>query len=59
MARMHTMPTERSMPAVITTSDWAMATSARSTPLFAAVWTTLATAVAENPLLSIAGCLNR
>ena len=36
------MPTERSMPAVITTSVCAMATKASSTPLLAAVCTTLA-----------------
>ena len=35
-------PTERSMPAVMTTKVWAIATSARSTPLLAAVCTTLA-----------------
>jgi hypothetical protein len=37
-----TMPTDRSMPAVSTTSVWAMATIARSTPLLAAVVATLA-----------------
>ena len=36
------MPTERSMPAVMTTKVWAIATSASSTPLLAAVCTTLA-----------------
>jgi len=36
------MPTERSMPAVITTSVCAMATKASSTPLLEAVCTTLA-----------------
>jgi len=35
------MPTERSMPAVMTTKDCAMATKASSTPLLAAVSTTL------------------
>jgi len=38
---MKIMPTERSMPAVSTTMVWAMATSASSTPLLAAVCTTL------------------
>jgi hypothetical protein len=37
-----TMPTERSMPEVSTTSVWAMATIASSTPLLAAVVATLA-----------------
>ena len=36
------MPTERSMPAVITTSACAMATKASSTPLLEAVCTTFA-----------------
>ena len=36
------MPTDRSMPAVRTTKVCDIATSASSTPLFAAVWTTLA-----------------
>ena len=36
------MPTERSMPAVMTTSVCAIATKASSTPLFDAVCTTLA-----------------
>ena len=39
---MKIMPTERSMPAVITTSVCAMATKASSTPLLEAVCTTLA-----------------
>ena len=42
MVRMKIMPTDRSMPAVITTSVCAMATKASSTPLFEAVCTTLA-----------------
>ena len=42
LVRVKTMPTERSMPAVMTTSDCAMATKASSTPLLAAVCTTLA-----------------
>src|SRR5689334_24073866 len=36
-----TMPTDRSMPDVNTTSVWAIATIASSTPLFAAVVATL------------------
>ena len=36
------MPTERSMPEVMTTRVWAMATKASSTPLLEAVVTTLA-----------------
>ena len=36
------MPTERSMPAVMTTSAWATATKARSVALLEAVCTTLA-----------------
>ena len=35
------MPSDRSIPAVITTSVWAIATKARSTPLLDAVVTTL------------------
>ena len=42
LVRVKIMPTERSMPAVITTSAWAMATKASSTPLLEAVCTTLA-----------------
>ena len=49
------MPTERSMPAVITTSVCAIATKASSTPLLAAVCTTLVTAWAVKPLLAMAG----
>ena len=41
-ARMNTAPTDRSMPAVSTTKHWPTATKARSTPLLAAVCTTLA-----------------
>jgi hypothetical protein len=40
---------------VITTNVCATATSASSTPLLAAVLTTFATAVAEKPLLVMAG----
>ena len=42
LVRMKIMPTDRSMPAVMTTSVCAMATKASSTPLLAAVCTTLA-----------------
>ena len=42
LVSMKIMPTDRSMPAVITTSVCAMATKASSTPLLAAVCTTLA-----------------
>ena len=42
LVSMKIMPTERSMPAVITTSVCAMATKASSTPLLEAVCTTLA-----------------
>ncbi|MNL43540.1 hypothetical protein D3C87_1660570 [compost metagenome] len=38
--RIKIIPTERSMPAVITTSVWAMATKASKAPLLAAVCTT-------------------
>ena len=42
LVRTNTAPTERSMPAVMTTKVCAIATSASSTPLLAAVCTTLA-----------------
>ena len=42
LVSMKTMPTERSMPEVMTTSDCAIATKASRTPLLAAVCTTLA-----------------
>ena len=42
LVKTNTMPTERSMPAVMTTKVCAIATSASSTPLLAAVCTTLA-----------------
>ena len=42
LARMNTVPTDRSMPAVSTAKPWATATSASSTPLLAAVCTMLA-----------------
>ncbi len=42
LVRMKIMPTDRSMPAVMTTSVCAIATKASSTPLLAAVCTTLA-----------------
>ena len=42
LVRTNTMPTERSMPAVSTTKVCAIATRASSTPLLAAVCTTLA-----------------
>ena len=42
MVSVSIMPTERSMPAVVTTSAWATATKARSVALLAAVCTTLA-----------------
>ena len=42
LVRMKIMPTDRSMPAVSTTNVCAIATRARSTPLLAAVCTTLA-----------------
>ena len=41
LVRVKVMPTERSMPAVMTTSVCAIATKASSTPLLAAVCTTL------------------
>ena len=42
LVRMKIMPTDRSMPAVSTTSVCAIATKASSTPLLEAVCTTLA-----------------
>ena len=45
-ARMKMVPIDRSMPPVSTTKVWATATSASSTPLLAAVCSTLA----EKPL---------
>ena len=42
LVRMKIMPTERSMPAVMTTSVCAIAMKASRTPLFEAVCTTLA-----------------
>ena len=53
------MPTERSIPAVITTSVCAMATSASSIALLAAVLTTFATEVVVKPWPSIAGWFTR
>ena len=49
MVSVKIMPTERSMPAVSTTSVCAMATSASSIALLAAVLTTLATEVVVKP----------